>query len=277
MKIRELIEAPISDIDIIGTASDEHDTRRTFSKKDVGPVQSVQGLKKIKNMYRNVPYDFNFYLVSIKRNKRGAAILDPNEAAELIGAERVKKLNSNSITIIFTHNITNQQNYVPFTGWMLTHRISHIFQFMATTGETNVEVIQPYLDFESHLFRGMLKGISTILNESTNIKEYKLASIESFGDGFLNRHRRWLLRKLFTMRSARQGKLTNTLDLGGELMAQFLLTGKITFNRLTENDRVNLTPEKLKAINNLIAEYEVKLNEIAKQIFDSIKGRILIW
>ncbi len=280
MKIRELMEAPISDIDVIGPASDEHGKGSTFSKKDAGPVQSTQGLQKIKNMYRNVPYDFNFYLVSTNRRKRGAAILDPNEAAELLGVERVKKLNPNSITIIFTHNITNERNYVPFTGWILTHRISHIFQFMATSSDTSGKIVQPYLDLESYLFRGMMRDIGKILNArpalaSRAIKEYKLASIEAFGNKD-NRHIRWIVQKIFTMGSARRGKLSNHLDLAGELMAQFLLTGKITFNRLTHED-TKMFPERLNAINNLIAEGEVKLNEMVKQVFDSMKGRILIW
>ena len=178
-------------------------------------------------MYKNVPYDFNFYLVSGVKRETGsefAGFITPERAAEIIGAERVEKLNPNSITVIFTNNVTNQRNYIPLTGWIMAHRISHIFHF-----SRNEEARKVYLDLERYVFKGMMKDILNIMG----LNEYSIPSID-----MLNmKNYQWLMAKLFTMGSARRGKLTNTLDGGGELIAQYLLSGKITFNRLTKDDK----------------------------------------
>ena len=86
---------------------------------------------------------------------------------------------------------------------------------------------------------------------------------------------------LFTMKSARDGKLMNELDIAGEILSQYLVGGGIRFNRVADWD-LSRTANKvvLKNFDTVMADAQITaaetaISEACRAQFEELVGEVI--
>jgi hypothetical protein len=128
----------------------------------------------------------------------------------------------NTITIIYTSN-TGAERYMA-SGWILAHRLGHAF---ARGRGIPAEKWQEFINY-------LRKRIADVLKEVYGIDVYsKLYDFK--GNSERDKILKYVAQQLGTMKSARDNKMRSWYEFAYELLAQYLLTGKIKFNELPQN------------------------------------------
>lgn len=307
MRYIELVEVPIKDLDIIGEPVGTRGGERDTAPKDVAPIMSPKGKEKIIRVYEKTPHDFLFYVLGKQPGHVGSTgIIDIETAKKLIGRkiEEIKR-NPNAITIIYRHNVTGQANYVPLTSWILGHRIVHTLQ-SASFHKPYDDSVKLYNDTERLLYELIYRLAEVVYDYP--ISDIPKSDPISMSLTLRQGHSPFvvpLIHSLFTMRSARRKRLPIHVDHLGELMAQYLIKGKINFNKLPEHFPKYLTSyhvrprrernkkqwkgslkrgmnyhykeEKFQEANKLIDLYEERINQDIRRLFESMQGKIFVF
>ena len=83
--------------------------------------------------------------------------------------------------------------------------------------------------------------------------------------------------KFATMRSAREGKITNIKELYHEFMAQYLITGKVKLNPLDEVVDISIIePKRLEEMQNMIPKMNAGMNSKFGELLDSFHGKVFM-
>lgn len=205
-------EMPIKKLELIGKWGD-NDPLRRYTKIDAGILTNPKGVEKIKQKWSRTEYDFNLYFV---RDKNAWKEFFTGE----VDSEYVKKnlnldipqINDDSITLIFTNNIGQEKQ--PLTGWILAHRFSHVLVRN---------------EFYKNNYVKEIEKLVKELKEDYGLRFYKEMD---------------LYYNLGTMKSCRERNLASPLEFQHELFAQFIINGKIDFNKyenwkfVNKNDKV---------------------------------------
>jgi len=272
MRWHEITEAPIADLAYAGDVPSKDDKHGVHYVKadDHAIVTTPKGVAKIMNAFERTPYVFNIYVA-------------PNRARgvqhELVDVERLlgRKVETNGrITVIYTNNVTGSYR-MPMTGWTLAHRMIHAIQVSG----------QPSL-IEMACWKAIVDIWNLARHESRAPKvKYKGQPLYMTTDAHLLSEFSSIL---FTMRSARKGYLKVDLDVGGELLAQYLLTGRVKLVRSEEWDMrrpdlykpsTHFHPGLIKvnrdhyAINRRIEQAEQEINEACEQQLAALVGKVI--
>lgn len=220
MRYRELIEAPIADFQVVNKETEKY--YNDFDKSDEGILNSQKGVQKIMNAFAKTPFEFNIYVVMRPTEGIWGQSFEQTQAdakeflRDQIGAEVQTE---GRITCIYLSNVTAKTNRMPMNAWTIAHRIIHMMQTSPKDQENDI------LHFERTFWQNMVK----VADASTDMRPHftgnmlQMAYPESGMVNFAN--------CLMTQKSARDGRMTNPLDVGGEALAQYLLTGSIRLNR----------------------------------------------
>lgn len=176
-----------------------------WSQEDWDLLQSQKGLMKIHEAFKKTPFKFSMNLhfgKSLCREPREIGIIEQ----------------ANQITVLHSTNVTGTHR-MPMNAWTMVHRMAHCIQAQGGVSESGI-INSIFECIEELLGYGMKRGYGRI---------------SGFGD-----EANYLLMATMTMRSARKGLVSNELDFLGELLAQFVLCGKITLLR-TESWSERLT------------------------------------
>lgn len=148
--------------------------------------------------------------------------------------------NQNEITVIYTRN-DFQSN--PMTAWIMAHRFGHMISYY-------IEEIIKEIKFYFYM-----DYISTHSKTDYKLLPYKFA----------------------TMRSAREGKLTNIGELYHEFIAQYLMTGKVKLNPLDAVvDTSNIDAKRLEEMKNMILKLNANMNSKFGELLDSFHGKVFM-
>lgn len=219
MRYRELVEAPIADFQVVNKETEKY--YNDFDKSDEGIVNSQKGVQKIMNAFEKTPFEFNIYVVmrpteGIWGHDFASTQADAMQfLQDQIGAVQTE----GRITCIYLSNVTGKSNRMPLNAWTMAHRMIHMLQTQHK--DSGVDLMH----FEKTLWTNMIK----VADASTDIKPFfignmlQMVSPETAMVNFAT--------AMMTMKSAREGKIVSSLDVGGEALAQYLLTGGIRFNR----------------------------------------------
>ena len=162
------------------------------------------------------------------------------------------KINDENITVFFVSNTAADK--VPMTPWTIVHRIGHVLN--------RVDSFQEYTkwldkEFDELLaIYGIQKVSRTYDNDYKKIRTYELAKGRLF-------------EVIGTMNSARTGRLhLRPYEFYYELFVQYLSTGEIKFNPLTEDILVGFGPYGKKSIARTqnLEEAQAKLDMIVRTI-----------
>jgi hypothetical protein len=193
-----------------------------YSKQDVGILQNPTSVSKIYKKWSNTHNEFDFYFL---RSNEARKQIEVGEVSQEWVKQNLKvdiQPRKDAITVIFTQNTGAEK--IPMTAWTIAHRLGHAIR--------RTDNFERYLSGEiAKDFRELLKKIYGIDKTQTNKYSY------GYGYGYNpntddEKELRALAQAVGTMRSARQGNLRNFFEFTYELIAQWIITGKIKFNPL---------------------------------------------
>jgi hypothetical protein len=238
-----------------------------FQQADLDLLTNPQALEKIKRQFEKTSFKFNLYVFF-----DAAKVGKPKTRAWREARRRATQRHTDSITVGYANNLTHPDNYRPLTGWMLAHRMHHVM--LARSQSHHVDMTFDVLTNK------MLTHISQIMYPS---KRHTF----TLGVGNL----------LLTTRAARNKRLNNILDVAAEVLAQYIVTGRVKLNRLHEWDwdyhvrpdhvydgylpptpvRDMVKQEHENQMNTIIDTTETDLNIACEQALNCLVGRTIIW
>jgi hypothetical protein len=179
-----------------------------LSEQDLAAVQSVSGHNKIVQAFEKTPFEFRFVF---------APNWNPDQTAAYSARlhEEQKRVAPNSITVMYTNNFTSERNYMPFTAWIMAHRIGHI-NLKNHGVYSNQRVFTAFREFAIALNMGSMFGCGYPVSHSCADDAPGL---------------RYLAMFLLTTRAARNGNILLPADSFGEIVAQFIITGGVKLLR----------------------------------------------
>ena len=244
---------------------------------DVAPLLSSRGLDKTYKALEKTPYKFNF----IVTDKVKCKFITPPEKMTLRERLKHSKYLSNvdtkdHITVILTHNVTSLRRYVPLTPWILVHRIGHAAGKMLGCGNNK-------FDSYEYAVRASIAKIQLLANKRIYKKSWKDIKDVNWEFPTDNRmseyHAHDIATNLLTMHSARSNRLGSHFEWGPECLAQYVISGKVTFNRF-EDWKIppkgqELSTKEIKHLNRKIDIYEQVVNRACKSSLDFMVGKVL--
>lgn len=208
---------------------------------DIEFLQNQKAMDKTRRGLSNLKYNFNI-LVRVRRQRESAEdVLDKIDRKP------------DAINVVYTNNVTTDQNWIPMTPWIMAHRIGHALISAATVFDdpsyTTLDgpEAQLFVDLED-LYVDAFKGLPILdfrmaaydrrKSIAAYIRQHKeftsMSGVGTYHVGFMATH-------LFTMKSARERMISNELDVFAEAFAQFLITGQFRMNRWAESGLAEMT------------------------------------
>lgn len=248
MRYSEISEAPIADFQYFDSPEVAHPNPRPELNKSRALFQNEKGRAKIYRMFSKTPFVFNFYVMPIRDISRYAPLSKRMSKEELEQLSGIEVETEGKITILYTNNVSNDDR--PLNAWMLAHRIGHTLQ-VKTIDLVKIEALY-----------------NRLLNLMISDDRYYEADVQlnglkpSSSSGILNQEKD-IMNKLHTMKSARDGVIGARWDLDGlgELIAQYLIAGKVKLNRL-------------EGFEEEIAGVEQEINSAIEDILRDMVGKI---
>lgn len=265
-----LIEMPINNFQLKGQWGKDAKRKYGYDSKSSGILENPKGIEKIHRLWSNSKQDFDFYFLRSSKAYKHVEVgmVEPEWVKENLDLDI--KPNDN-ITVIFTNN--NAADRQPLNSWTIGHRLGHA---IARTEEYNY-YFQKAIETDFKQILKSVYGLDSKLHVSYSDFDKQLKALAS---------------ALGTMKSARDGTLRNFNEFLHELLAQYLITGKITFNNLTRSlilrkrfawgNPSNLTKyyiisdEELEQWNDTIQYYSKKYEDGLDQLLSSFNGSIFV-
>ena len=237
MKLIDIItEAPLGRFDTVG----DFDKSSSFrDKKDRKMISNPRFKEIVAKKFKNTYYTINMFFVNNKEANRhtevGGVDLDwvrKNLGDEVADTVQPNYQNEGEVNIIFTNNKGAQR--VNMTPWIMAHRMGHAFARHNTSGRGLERQFQSYQEVVDTIGR----EFETIFREVYGIRSFKSGRTgpEDREDQLLMKH---LSHNIATFKSARDKSLRDYFELYNELFAQFVITGKVTFNELPISFKAN--------------------------------------
>jgi hypothetical protein len=191
--------------------------------RDAALVSNPAAVQKIRNMFENTEFLFDFYFIRSKEAKKYG--ISGNWQSE-VDAEWIKEnlkvniqANPEAITVIYAGN---QQETL--TGWMMAHRMGHAF---ARTSSR--KSLYQWEEFVRRLRQSMVWLIDYVYEYEIQKGAFGFGPTDYSGNEEPKLRR--LAKDIGTMKSSKSGKLQRFDEFAYELLAQYLLSkNKIKFN-----------------------------------------------
>lgn len=242
----------ITALEIVGKIADT--TTAGLSARDVLPIVSPTGRAKIMQSFDKTPFEFRFIVCDlpafgVTRTTQSGAAYRKRVISDNI--QRQKDEAPNSIQIIYGNNITSEANYMPFTAWILAHRIGHMNLLYYEGSNQSSGQVCP----NDQVFNAAQKTImshcpplySAAYGNHSHWPAYTNDELNEFVGGNCMTHDIWrlLVMPLINTRCARRCELATEVDVFAELVAQYVITGRINLTpanelreRVTTYDRI---------------------------------------
>lgn len=191
-------------------------------------LTSPKAVEKIHKQWEKTPYDFDMYLVNDPRvNKsefREVGLVDMSFVRDKmkLTPEEIPDPSGDTIVIIYTGNFGDERYMA--SGWILAHRLGHALARGRGTPA------QMWNEFTNTL----RKRIANMLKEVYGIDVYS-STYDFANNAQKDKMLKYVAQQLGTMKSARDENLRNWYEFAYELLAQYLITGKIKFNPLPKS------------------------------------------
>lgn len=229
MRIRQITETPVKDLEALGRW-DRQGGFKSPADKRLATTPAVQD--RVRNFFSRSPYDFRLYPINVPG---GSRLLETGEVESMEWLEKnlplaartleQQPVQDDEIVIFYTNNTGDQR--VPFTPWMMAHRMGHAFRasdrnsgIQSAFNNIHLEMENTVLGFLSRHYPG-----NPLYGRSVRFGNFYI---------FVLQH---IVRALFahigTMRSARSvNQYARGYEFIYELFAQWINSGHIKFNPL---------------------------------------------
>jgi len=223
MRLQDLFEDPISDLDHLGDFTKPGPFRNQLDKKlATHPVS----LEKIRNFFKNTDWDIRLYFCNISGTGKHAesGLASDLELEKIFGkaiADQLMADRDDQITMVFLGNSGAER--MPLTPWIIAHRMGHAIN--ASTGSASRSNAAIYWqEAEWGFFRDVnevLRDVYGIKNVNTRTLIYERTP-----------EYRALFNSIGTQKSSRDHKINRPFEFLYESFAQYLHTGNIVYNPL---------------------------------------------
>jgi hypothetical protein len=205
-----------------------------FTGADKKLVPHAKNIEKATKFFEQNPYDFRLFFSNIpgtgKYGEYGP--MTPDQIRKIFGAdaEEIIQGSEDAITVVYVGN--RGEAKVMLTPWVMAHRLGHAIQAGARGTRTG------------HVWTSAEKHFFTTVN-STLAEHY--GKVDRGPSSYLGRPKaeqaninltpeyNALFNAIGTQRSSRSGQILRPYEFLYEIFAQYLGTGKITFNPLPAN------------------------------------------
>lgn len=286
MLATDLFEAPIEDFNLVGDWSRNSSFRHEQDRKI---LTNPRAQEQIKHKWSKTIVPFSMYFVNSPEANRFTEIGEVD--SEWLANKMPKtfaqiNIRDDAVNVIFTNNKGDQR--VPMTAWIIAHRLGH-----ATDRKEGARESEEQQEIRDMVFR----YISPIFRDGYGYdyfpdSERRYAGKYRYSASTWEAHRRseQILVAFFeaigTMRSARSKKLRNQFEFFHELFAQYIITGKITFNDLPRhlsfgrfgNNRLSFKggPGDYEYYNDQLQGLAEALGDYFNALMYSLVGRIFV-
>lgn len=221
---QELDEMPIANYKTVGNFDKGSSFRDPVDRR---LLTNPKAIEKIHKQWEQTPYEFDLYMVNDKRvngyefREQGEVNMDFVRNKMKLTPEEVPDPRPGTITVIFTNNVGDQRYMA--SGWILAHRVGHALSRQG--GRTGGRVGNEWAIFtrELRLF------FTEMLEQVYDIDLRNMGQME--GDKVL----RHAAHQIGSMKSARDANLRDWYEFAYELLAQYMITGKITLKPLPKS------------------------------------------
>lgn len=278
MRIIDILkEAPITDYSFQGS-----DEPLAFDRP--GTIQTAKSQKakeKAVRMFQNTPYNIRILFLNQERNPESIAgnrpgeITHPNNITRKhwFGNITGKEFPGTPGAITFVINSDHGTDYMPFTPWIIAHRMGH-----ALSGARIQHNEPKFKTLYNRFIDGILYKITSELSNGGMVNEYQ---------GVVG-----VLCQAGKFKSARDNRFRNSGEFVLECFAQFLIQGKVSFNEIKnpieertypQDDKshgiggnpVAIHKQNLIEINKILKEAETMLNTEFDIIMKSMIGKVI--
>ncbi len=229
MRYREISEAPIEDLTHVGDWEKSSSFRHAQDRK---LLTNPKALRKITAQWEKTPVNFNVYLVN---NKDGTKHGEVGEVSKKWMEENLPttapyiEIKPDAVNLLFMNNTGDER--VPMTGWIMAHRFGHVvarhnFGQGTKPRGNSMGMERQFADFEDAR-EALNRTMMSILNDGYG---YKLRQTNGGWFGPEGNVLVAFYEQIGTMRSARTGAIRNEFEFTLELLAQYMLTGRMKFN-----------------------------------------------
>jgi hypothetical protein len=252
---KDLLEAPLADFGSFG----DPEIAGSLRTDDLRALRNPKWHEKVYRLFHKTPYDFNVYVYNApdamapieRREGKPVKINDIANLGDYVGIQplqviarligRVPPNAENSITVVLVQNEGEER--VSLTPWILAHRIVHAMFYAAQTNP--VRGMRPGQDLK---ISSAVQDIFTTFNSMFN-------RVEKILDRSMYHHGNWMHNSMSVLerinefskliakfRSGQMGKLANPGEFIIEAVTQYLVQGKVSFQRPTLDDAGRTSP-----------------------------------
>jgi len=235
MRVSDLFEAPIEDFTHVGDWTKSSSFRHEQDRK---LLTNPKAIRKITAQWEKTPVNFNMYFVNnsdgTKSGNSEIGMVDSSWIAKnLPKTAPFIDIKPDAINVLFMNNSGSER--VPMTGWIIAHRFGHVVSRYGYGGRGGRMERQVY-DFteaRNEIFRVMAYILNDGYGYGSRVPDSESRHTYSNNYEIRNANDKLLVafyEQIGTMRSARTGAIRNEFEFTLELLAQYLLTGRIKFN-----------------------------------------------
>jgi hypothetical protein len=211
-----LAEMPISNAELVGKWDkwpQDQKQHQLYDKASYNILTNDPNFEKLKGRFSKTKQNFDIYFVKKGGMSRHHEVGEVSEDyLDQLGID-LPPINGSNITLLFTNNRAAER--MPLTPWTTAHRMGHAFRRL------------PEYD---KFYRAIEREFDELIDEI-----YGLKKPSQWGDPKgkkqqdYARFMRQLMQAFGSMRSAREGELFREGEFVHELLAQYIINGKITF------------------------------------------------
>lgn len=207
-----LSEMPIKGFQLVGQWGPDAKRRYGYGPQDTGILENPKAVDKIHRSWSNSKNDFEFHFVRSFKASRHVEVGEVSRewVKENIGADIIPK--EGAITVVFTNNIGTEK--IPMTAWAMAHRFGHAVRKDKT--------------FERHMSEEMFRDFGEILEYVYGVQTHS----QEWGQR--EKYRKALFTAVGKMKSARENRLVTSYEFVHEVVAQYIITGRVEFNDLPD-------------------------------------------
>ncbi len=221
MPSRMVIEAPISDVTTLGWNPETNERGsfsdgRSFGQQDRRALDNPRYVDRIVRTFANTPHVFEVFFVNLIDSIDGDSPEENDDVDYHAGVTGAGVHNQFAgipgkkgvIRVVLLSNLSPPQTKMMMTGWILAHKIGH--------------ALQDHMEGRSSTFPAFARKMSAVFRAVDRADGRKKSlNTYDYSPSFTNK---------LTMKSARDGRLNNPFEMFAEIVAQYLVTGKVTIS-----------------------------------------------
>ena len=226
-----ITEAPLGDYQTIGNFDKAYSFKH---KTDRIMVTSPKAIENVRRKFGKTKYTINMFFVNkpeargkSERGKVDLEWVEENFGEDVSNAIKPYYNKEDNINVVYTTDTGAAR--VPMTPWIMAHRLGHALSRSGGWYNNGKQ-------FESYqrVIDTIVNFLEEIFSEVYGISSAQKLKVDMFGpkDRKVQLWMKHFFHELCTFKSARDKNLRDYFEVYNELFAQFVIEGKVKFNKL---------------------------------------------